>query len=59
MDIFGSFALVLALIAAIYALAAGIAAIITRKPLLLKTFERLANRVNSREAFHRGASLLR
>ncbi len=37
MDIFGSFALVLALIAAIYAFAAGIAAVITRKPLLLKS----------------------
>jgi cytochrome c-type biogenesis protein CcmF len=36
-DIFGSFALVLALLAAIYALAAGIAAILTRKPLLLKS----------------------
>jgi cytochrome c-type biogenesis protein CcmF len=36
-DIFGSFALVLALIAAIYAFAAGIAAVITRKPLLLKS----------------------
>jgi cytochrome c-type biogenesis protein CcmF len=36
-DIFGSFALILALIAAIYAFAAGIAAVITRKPLLLKS----------------------
>src|SRR5712692_8757350 len=36
-DIFGSFALVLALLAAVYALAGGIAAIGTRKPLLLKS----------------------
>ncbi len=37
MDIFGSFALVLALVAAAYALAAGIAAVITRRPLLIKS----------------------
>jgi cytochrome c-type biogenesis protein CcmF len=37
LDIFGSFALVLALVAAGYALAAGIAAVITRQPLLIKS----------------------
>jgi cytochrome c-type biogenesis protein CcmF len=37
MDIFGSFALVLALIAATYAFGVGIAGIITRKPLLIKS----------------------
>jgi cytochrome c-type biogenesis protein CcmF len=36
-DIFGSFALTLALLAAIYAVAAGIAGILTRKPLLQKS----------------------
>jgi cytochrome c-type biogenesis protein CcmF len=37
LDIFGSFALVLALVAAAYALAAGIAAVVTRRPLLIKS----------------------
>ncbi|HKV49047.1 MAG TPA: heme lyase CcmF/NrfE family subunit [Candidatus Acidoferrales bacterium] len=37
MDIFGSFALLLALIAAVYAFAAGIAGIITHRPLLIKS----------------------
>ena len=37
MDIFGSFALILALIAAVYAVGAGIAAIRTRNPLLIKS----------------------
>ena len=37
MDIFGSFALTLALIAAVYAVGAGIAAIRTRNPLLIKS----------------------
>ena len=37
MDILGSFALILALVCAVYALAAGIAAIATRKPLLIKS----------------------
>jgi cytochrome c-type biogenesis protein CcmF len=36
-DVFGSFALMLALVAAVYAAAAGIAGIITRKTLLLKS----------------------
>jgi len=36
-DIFGSFALLLALAAAVYAFAAGIAGILTRRPLLTKT----------------------
>ena len=37
MDIFGSFALLLALVAAVYAFVAGIAGIITRRPLLIKS----------------------
>ena len=37
MDIFGSFALILAFLAAVYAFAAGIAGIITRRPLLVKS----------------------
>jgi cytochrome c-type biogenesis protein CcmF len=37
LDIFGSFALVLALVAATYALGAGAVAIITRRPLLIKS----------------------
>ena len=37
MDIFGSFALILALIAAVYAVGVGIAAIRTRNPLLTKS----------------------
>ncbi|MGB9405533.1 MAG: heme lyase CcmF/NrfE family subunit [Candidatus Acidiferrales bacterium] len=37
MDLFGSFSLLLALIAAAYAVGAGIAAIRTRKPLLIKS----------------------
>jgi cytochrome c-type biogenesis protein CcmF len=36
-DILGSFALIAALVTAVYAFAAGIAAIITRKPLLIKS----------------------
>jgi cytochrome c-type biogenesis protein CcmF len=36
-DIFGSFALILALLAAVYAFGAGIAGIITRRPLLTKS----------------------
>jgi cytochrome c-type biogenesis protein CcmF len=36
-DIFGSFALLLALVAAVYAFAGGIAGIITRRPLLIKS----------------------
>jgi len=36
-DIFGSFALLLALVAAVYAFVAGIAGIITRRPLLIKS----------------------
>jgi cytochrome c-type biogenesis protein CcmF len=36
-DIFGSFALILALLAAVYAFGAGIAGILTRKPLLVKS----------------------
>ena len=37
MDVFGSFALVLAFVCAVYAFAGGIAAIITRHPLLIKS----------------------
>ncbi len=37
MDIFGSFALLLALVAAVYAFVAGIAGIVTRRPLLIKS----------------------
>ncbi len=37
MDLFGSFALILAFVSAAYAVAAGIAAIITRRPLLVKS----------------------
>jgi len=37
LDIVGSFALLLAFLAAVYAFAAGIAAVITRKPLLIKS----------------------
>ena len=37
MDIFGSFALILAFVCCCYAIAAGIAAIITRRPLLIKS----------------------
>ncbi|MGH9684490.1 MAG: heme lyase CcmF/NrfE family subunit [Candidatus Acidiferrales bacterium] len=37
MDIFGSFALILALLAAVYAFGAGIAGIVTRRPLLTKS----------------------
>ncbi len=37
MDLFGSFALILAFVCAIYAVAAGIAAILTRNPLLIKS----------------------
>ncbi|MGC2333906.1 MAG: heme lyase CcmF/NrfE family subunit [Candidatus Acidiferrales bacterium] len=37
MDVFGSFALLLAFIAAVYAFSAGIAGIITRRPLLTKS----------------------
>ncbi|MGH9574992.1 MAG: heme lyase CcmF/NrfE family subunit [Candidatus Acidiferrales bacterium] len=37
MDIFGSFALLLALIAAVYAFVAGIAGIVTHRPLLIKS----------------------
>ncbi|MGC2419870.1 MAG: heme lyase CcmF/NrfE family subunit [Candidatus Acidiferrales bacterium] len=37
MDVFGSFALLLAFIAAVYAFGAGIAGIITRRPLLTKS----------------------
>ncbi|HLZ11147.1 MAG TPA: heme lyase CcmF/NrfE family subunit [Candidatus Acidoferrum sp.] len=37
MDVFGSFALLLAFVCALYALAGGIAAILTRHPLLIKS----------------------
>lgn len=37
MDVFGSFALVLAFVCAVYAFAGGIAAIVTRHPLLIKS----------------------
>src|SRR5579862_7959444 len=37
MDVFGSFALLLAFIASVYALGGGIAGIITRRPLLTKS----------------------
>lgn len=37
MDIFGSFALILALLAAVYAFGAGIAGIVTRRPLLTRS----------------------
>ncbi len=37
MDILGSFALILALLCAAYAVGAGIVAIVTRKPLLIKS----------------------
>ena len=37
MDVFGSFALVLAFVCAVYAFVAGIAAIVTRHPLLVKS----------------------
>ncbi|HWZ96937.1 MAG TPA: heme lyase CcmF/NrfE family subunit [Candidatus Dormibacteraeota bacterium] len=37
MDVFGSFALLLAFVCALYALAGGIAAILTRRPLLIKS----------------------
>ena len=37
MDVFGSFALTLAFICAVYAFGGGIAAIITRHPLLVKS----------------------
>ena len=37
MDVFGSFALVLALVCAVYAFVGGIAAIVTRRPLLVKS----------------------
>jgi len=37
MDVFGSFALILAFVCALYALGGGIAAIITRHPLLIKS----------------------
>src|SRR5213080_557623 len=37
MDIFGSFALVLAFVCAVYAFGGGIAAIFTRHPLLIKS----------------------
>ena len=37
MDVFGSFALLLAFVCAVYALAGGIAAIYTRHPLLIKS----------------------
>ena len=37
MDVFGSFALVLAFVCAVYAFAGGIAAIVTRHPLLVKS----------------------
>ncbi len=37
MDLFGSFALILAFVCAAYAVAAGIAAILTRRPLLVKS----------------------
>jgi cytochrome c-type biogenesis protein CcmF len=37
MDVFGSFALILALVCAVYAFVGGIAAIITRHPLLIKS----------------------
>src|SRR5437660_9953683 len=37
MDVFGSFALVLAFVCAVYAFGGGIAAIITRHPLLIKS----------------------
>ena len=37
MDVFGSFALILAFICAVYAFGGGIAAIITRHPLLVKS----------------------
>jgi cytochrome c-type biogenesis protein CcmF len=37
MDLFGSYALLLAFALAIYAIAGGIAAIITRRPLLIKS----------------------
>ena len=37
MDLFGSFALTLAFVCAAYAVAAGIGAILTRRPLLIKS----------------------
>ena len=37
MDVFGSFALLLAFVCALYALVGGIAAILTRHPLLIKS----------------------
>jgi cytochrome c-type biogenesis protein CcmF len=37
LDLFGSFALILAFVCAVYAVAAGIAAIATRRPLLIKS----------------------
>jgi cytochrome c biogenesis factor len=37
MDVFGSFALILAFVCALYAFGGGIAAIITRHPLLIKS----------------------
>src|SRR5258706_1343540 len=37
MDLFGSYALLLAFALAIYAIAGGIAAIVTRRPLLIKS----------------------
>ncbi len=37
MDLFGSFALILAFVCAAYAVSAGIAAIVTRRPLLIKS----------------------
>src|SRR5437899_11066050 len=37
MDVFGSFALILAFVCALYAFVGGIAAIITRHPLLIKS----------------------
>jgi len=37
MDVFGSFALLLAFVCAVYAFVGGIAAIITRHPLLIKS----------------------
>jgi hypothetical protein len=37
MDLFGSYALLLAFALAIYAIVGGIAAIITRRPLLIKS----------------------
>jgi len=44
MDVFGSFALLLAFVCAVYAFVGGIAAIITRHPLLIKVRGRLGLR---------------